>query len=969
MNFALNLAKAQVFKVDTIQYKGDTEKFINVVVMGDGYTASEQTKFINDAKTLSNYVFTQAPWNKYINFFNIFAIRVISAQSGAIHPNTASDCKGSTAVPVSNPDTYFGSSFDSYDIHRLVVPTNHTNISNVVAANFPNYDQLLIISNSPYYGGAGGEEYAVSTTHSSSNEITAHEIGHSFPRLADEYYAGDMYNWEAPNMTQQTNPALVKWKNWMGSNGVGIYQHGSSGQAALWYRPHNGCKMRSLGSPFCSVCSEAIVEKIHSLVNPVVAYFPTATNINSAGQFIDFKLTKLVKPTPNTLNILWKLDGNTVFRNVDSIRLETSKLTNGSHTVTARVTDTTNLIRVDNHANLHFNEISWNINIACSIMVTSNPTNGGNVTGLGTYSNGANVSLTATPATGYKFVNWTENGTSVSSNTTYSFTAINNRTLVANFALLSYSISATSTPSNYGAVTGSGTYNYGTNVSLTATPITGYKFVNWTENETPVSTSATYSFTVNSDRTLVANFAIISYSILPISNPANGGTITGSGTYNYGANVALTATPATGYVFINWTENGTMLSNNATYSFTANKDRNLIANFYLNHAPTVSNTIENQQATQDIAFSFTLNINTFADTDANDVLAYQFSTQNSQSLPNWLKYNQQTRTLSGTPTNSEVGVYTIVVTATDKAGASVSTSFVVTVTNVNDAPIVSIPIQDQTVLQDNMLFLSYTNTFKDIDVGDVLSYTVTLADGNKLPSWLQTDDNSLTIFGKPSNDDINNFTVKIVATDKAGASTIMQFKINVLNKNDAPTVVNPIPDQTTEINMLYTFKFQENTFNDIDKNDQLSYDATLSDGSLLPAWLQFFKVNRTFTGKPSGSDVGRVSIKLTATDSFSGSVFTEFKLNVVTSNALNEVESKSFTIFPNPSDGIFYLSVKEGNTRNISVSVIDMLGNIIISKSENSKRIEIDMSRYSKGMYIVQIKTNSEIVRKIMVIR
>lgn len=354
-------AHAQVFPVDTLQYRGNTDKYINIVILGDGYTAAEQNKLASDAAQLSGYLFSQPPWSNYTNYFNVFAIRVVSAESGAKHPNTSADCSTTTPpVPVSNPNTYLGCSFDSYGIHRLVTATKTGNVVGVLAANFPNYDQVLIMANSPYYGGAGGT-FAISTTHAASPEITAHEIGHSFAFLADEYYAGDNFALEKPNMTQQSNSALVKWKNWVGSNNVGVFQHCCGGNSALWYKPHNNCKMQALNQPYCSVCTEAIVEKIHQLVNPVVAYNPTSAVISSPGQFLSFRLTELVVPVPNTLKIDWQLDGTTIAGNIDSVLVDQNPLAAGPHTLTVSVTDTSALLRVNNHATLHISQVSWTI--------------------------------------------------------------------------------------------------------------------------------------------------------------------------------------------------------------------------------------------------------------------------------------------------------------------------------------------------------------------------------------------------------------------------------------------------------------------------------------------------------------------------------------------------------------------------------------------------------------------------------
>ncbi len=362
ITFIVNNLNAQVFEVDTLQYNGDETKYINLVIMGDGYTSSEQEDFIVDAQNLSTYVLSQAPFSNYLKYFNVFAIKVISAETGAKHPNNATDCNtASPAVPVSNPSTYLGCTFDYFGIHRLIVPLNNSNIINVLANNFPNYDQVLIVANTPYYGGSGGA-YSTSTNGPSSFEVTSHEVGHSFAALKDEYYPGDSYASENNNMTQQTNPNLVKWKNWVGLNGVGIYQHCCGGNSGNWYRPHQNCKMRFLGVDFCRVCSQTIIESVHNRVDPIVSYLPTNSIVNSSNRFLDFKLTEIMKPLPNTLKTIWELDGLQIGKNVDSVKIDQNNLSIGSHILSMDMVDTTALVKIDNHETLHISSISLTIN-------------------------------------------------------------------------------------------------------------------------------------------------------------------------------------------------------------------------------------------------------------------------------------------------------------------------------------------------------------------------------------------------------------------------------------------------------------------------------------------------------------------------------------------------------------------------------------------------------------------------------
>ena len=214
-----------------------------------------------------------------------------------------------------------------------------------------------------------------------------------------------------------------------------------------------------------------------------------------------------------------------------------------------------------------------------TISASANPAVGGTVTGAGEYDHGANVTLSASANEGYTFVNWTENNVEVSTSPNYSFTATADRTLVANFSLNSYTISASANPAVGGTVSGANTYNHGANVTLTANANEGYTFVKWTENGVEVSTSPNYSFTATADRTLVANFSLNSYAISASANPAVGGTVSGANTYNHGANVTLTATANEGYTFVNWTENDVEVSTSPNYSFTATADRTFVANF------------------------------------------------------------------------------------------------------------------------------------------------------------------------------------------------------------------------------------------------------------------------------------------------------------------------------------------------------------------------------------------------------
>ena len=240
-----------------------------------------------------------------------------------------------------------------------------------------------------------------------------------------------------------------------------------------------------------------------------------------------------------------------------------------------------------------------------TIAVSANPSGSGSVTGGGTYEQGQSCTVTATAATGYNFQKWTENGSQVSTNATYTFTVSANRNLVAVFQAGSYTISASASPSSGGTVSGAGSYNYGQNCTLTATPATGYSFVKWTKNGTQVSTNASYTFAVTASGSYVAHFQANSYTISVSASPSSGGTVNGGGTYTYGQSCTVHASANNGYTFSNWTVNGSQVSTSANYTFIVTGNHTLVAHFaQQSQAPTGAiNGVFSVSASQRVYFS------------------------------------------------------------------------------------------------------------------------------------------------------------------------------------------------------------------------------------------------------------------------------------------------------------------------------------------------------------------------------
>ena len=177
------------------------------------------------------------------------------------------------------------------------------------------------------------------------------------------------------------------------------------------------------------------------------------------------------------------------------------------------------------------------------------PTNGGTVTGSGTYVMGSNatVSVTATNA-GFIFMNW--NGSTVNTNSSWTFAVVSNGTVcTANFAYMS-TVTALANPTNGGSVSGGGAYLSGTTNVLTASPSNTWIFTGWSDGLTNNPRSIIVPFT---NITYVADF-VQTASIAVAVNTNIGGSVLGSGIYTVGSNAVLTVIVSNGWAFTGWSD-------------------------------------------------------------------------------------------------------------------------------------------------------------------------------------------------------------------------------------------------------------------------------------------------------------------------------------------------------------------------------------------------------------------------------
>lgn len=260
--------------VTQIQYNGDSSEKVDLVFIGEGYTAGEQEKFNADVKRFAGLLFENAPFTEHRSDFNIWGVNIISEESG-----TDSSGKGIFR------NTALNSGYYTFGVDRYLTTPDMKSIRDAVW-DVP-CDAIFILVNAETYGGGGMYNfYAIGTA---DNERTpgvfVHEFGHSFAGLADEYfssevaYSDDFYNlkqepWE-PNITTLVD-FDKKWKDLLPANtpvptpldnthkdGIGVFEGGGYLAKGI-YRPKDHCMMRDY-APFCPACNRAIVRMIDYL--------------------------------------------------------------------------------------------------------------------------------------------------------------------------------------------------------------------------------------------------------------------------------------------------------------------------------------------------------------------------------------------------------------------------------------------------------------------------------------------------------------------------------------------------------------------------------------------------------------------------------------------------------------------------------------------------------------------------------
>ncbi len=196
--------------VVAIHKSGDPANKVDLLLMGDGYTAEEQEAFLTKAAELTEILFATSPFKERKDDFNVWAVAPPAAESGVSRPSTNTF-----------RDSPIGATYDAFRSERYILTFDNKSMRRI-ASSAP-YDFIEILTNTEVYGGGG--IYGLFSTAAANSEwapyLFVHEFGHHFAGLADEYYTSSV-EYEAPevitepyepNVTALLDPENLKWKH------------------------------------------------------------------------------------------------------------------------------------------------------------------------------------------------------------------------------------------------------------------------------------------------------------------------------------------------------------------------------------------------------------------------------------------------------------------------------------------------------------------------------------------------------------------------------------------------------------------------------------------------------------------------------------------------------------------------------------------------------------------------------------
>lgn len=240
------------FPVHVIHKAGDDKENFVIVIMGDGYTAEEQDKFLQDAAEKARGMLTWSPYKEYSDRINIYAVQAVSNESGISEYGGKSIDTYFQVKVVGKAAIFSNGGDEKAKALRAELEENYLDEG-------ANVGTIHVLCNAKGSYGASLNPLFSFSTNSDDNQngtVMAHEIAHSIGRLGDEY---ERYT-NKPNTSDTANPETIKWAKMLGFRGIGVTQAGTE----TAFAPSRECMMRWLGQPFCEVCKMELARNLNN---------------------------------------------------------------------------------------------------------------------------------------------------------------------------------------------------------------------------------------------------------------------------------------------------------------------------------------------------------------------------------------------------------------------------------------------------------------------------------------------------------------------------------------------------------------------------------------------------------------------------------------------------------------------------------------------------------------------------------
>ncbi|THF58104.1 putative Ig domain-containing protein [Pseudothauera rhizosphaerae] len=291
----------------------------------------------------------------------------------------------------------------------------------------------------------------------------------------------------------------------------------------------------------------------------------------------------------------------------------------------------------------------------------------------------------------------------------------------------------------------------------------------------------------------------------------------------------------------------------------------------VNDAPLAGEALADQTAEPGMAAVWQIPAGAFVDIDAGDSLSLAAALADGNPLPDWLSFDAQTGSFSGTP--AQAGDYRIAVTATDLAGASASQTFTLRVQDSADPAPVTV-LDEATVTEDrwlaawgNVLANDHAPQGGHLTVADPgvrrgeYGWLTLLPNGGYAYAL---DNGSAKVQGLGAGEiGVERFTY--LASDGTNRSA-GELAVTIQGTNDAPYLARSLQDVQLAKGKSFLWQVPAGSFVDRDRNDTLTYTATLKNGKPLPGWLGFDAATQTFSGTAPAGAKGSIEVRISVTD-------------------------------------------------------------------------------------------------------